>query len=64
MSDVDGYGAKYGISPTSRLLQYDFVLMTDEETRSLCHEKATQALEKQGITGVNIIDGLPVPDVD
>ncbi|KAM6504584.1 hypothetical protein FSOLCH5_015326 [Fusarium solani] len=64
VSDVQGYAAKYGVPPSTRLLQYDFVLVTEDESNNLRTKMAIEAIEKQGITGMKVVDGLPVPDVD
>lgn len=47
-----------------KLLAYDFVLVTDEETKKLRHEEAVKAMRGLGRKGMTIINGLPVPDVD
>jgi hypothetical protein len=48
----------------AKLLTYDFVLVTDEETKTLRHEEAVKAMRELGRGGMTIINGLPVPDVD
>ena len=55
--------AKYGVSEGTKLLTYDFVLVTDEETRKLREEESLKAMEKLGLR-MKLLDGLPVPDVD
>jgi hypothetical protein len=45
-------------------MQYDFVLVTEDESNRIRNEKALEAIQKQGVTGMRVIDGLPVPDVD
>jgi hypothetical protein len=55
---------KYEVKEGSKLLTYDFVLVTDEETKKLRDEEALKAMEKLGREGMTIIDGLLVPDVD
>ncbi|KAF1959833.1 chlorocatechol 1,2-dioxygenase [Byssothecium circinans] len=55
---------KYGVEEGTKLLTYDFVLVTDEETRKLRDEEALKAMKKLGREGMTIIDGLLVPDVD
>ena len=47
----------------SALLTYDFVLVSDKESRELREENSRKALEKLG-RRVKIVQGLPVPDVD
>jgi hypothetical protein len=47
------------------LLKYDFVLVTDEETKKLRHDEAAKAMKSLGREqGMTIINGVPVPDVD
>lgn len=55
---------KYGVAEGSKLLTYDFVLVTDEESRQLREDEAKKALQKLGFHDMNFIDGLPVLDVD
>ncbi|KAF2280067.1 aromatic compound dioxygenase [Westerdykella ornata] len=49
-----------------KVLTYDFVLVTEEETQKLRDDEARKAMEKLGLWGEGwrIVDGLPVPDVD
>jgi hypothetical protein len=55
---------KYNVKEGTKLLTYDFVLVTDEETKKLRHEEAVKAMQSLGREGMTIINGLPVPDVD
>lgn len=55
---------KYDVNEGTKLLTYDFVLVTDEETKKLRDEEAKKAMVALGIEKMRIIDGLPVPDVD
>ncbi|KAF2735031.1 aromatic compound dioxygenase [Polyplosphaeria fusca] len=55
---------KYDIPEGSKLLTYDFVLVTDEETKELRNQKAAEAMKSLGRDNMKILDGLPVPDVD
>jgi hypothetical protein len=55
--------SKYGVKEGSKLISYDFVLVTDEESRKLREEKAMEAMKKLGISA-KLYKGLPVPDVD
>ncbi|KAF2473472.1 catechol dioxygenase [Lindgomyces ingoldianus] len=57
---------KYDIKEGAKLLTYDFVLMTDEETSELRDEEAKKAMEKLGRGDMRIVEGLPIPmeDVD
>jgi hypothetical protein len=65
LSTVDAEQAKkYGVKEGNKLLTYDFVLVTEEETKRLREEEARKAMEKLGRERMKIIEGLPVPDVD
>jgi hypothetical protein len=55
---------KYDVKEVSKLLQYDFVLVTDEETKQLRHDEAVKAMKMLGREGMMIVNGLPVPEVD
>lgn len=54
---------EYGVEVGWKLMKYDFVLLSDEESRQLREHNAKEALEKLG-RRVKFLDGLPVPDVD
>jgi hypothetical protein len=55
---------KYDIKEGSKLLKYDFVLVTDEETKRLRDNEALKAMKALGRDNMTIINGLLVPDVD
>ncbi|KAF2111703.1 cathecol 1,2-dioxygenase [Lophiotrema nucula] len=55
---------KYDVKEGAKLLTYDFVLVTDEETKNLRDEEAKKAMKALGRDNMAIIAGLPVPDVD
>ncbi|KAF2687419.1 aromatic compound dioxygenase [Lentithecium fluviatile CBS 122367] len=55
---------KYDIKEGSKLLTYDFVLVTDEETKKLRDNEALKAMKALGRDNMTIINGLLVPDVD
>jgi hypothetical protein len=55
---------KYDVKEGSKLLTYDFVLVTDEETKQLRHDEAVKAMKMLGREGMMIVNGLPVPEVD
>lgn len=55
--------ARYSVSRTSRLLEYDFVLVTAEESEALRNQNALNAMEAQG-RKVKFWQGLPIPDLD
>ncbi|KAK5091298.1 hypothetical protein LTR05_001481 [Lithohypha guttulata] len=54
---------QYDVKVGSKLLTYDFVLVSEQESSALRNERAKAALEKLG-RRVKIVEGLPVPDVD
>lgn len=54
---------KYGVNLGTKLLSYDFVLVSDEEASELREKKAIEAMEKQG-RRMKMVEGLPVPEVD
>lgn len=39
VSDVDGLAEKYDVKPSTRLLTYDFVLVSEEEVKLLRESK-------------------------
>lgn len=55
---------KYGVKEGSKLLTYDFVLVTDEETKKLRDDEALKAMKKLGRENMMVINGQLVPDVD
>lgn len=54
---------KYGVKEGTKLLTYDFVLVSDKEAAELREKKAMEAMEAQG-RRMRMVEGLPVPDVD
>lgn len=54
---------QYNVSTGHKLLKHDFVLISEEDSRTLREKRAKEALEKLG-RRVKIVDGLPIPDVD
>lgn len=54
---------KYGVKEGSKLMTYDFVLVTDKEAEGLRQANAMKAMEAQG-RRMKLYNGLPVPDVD
>lgn len=54
---------KYGVKEGSKLMTYDFVLVSEEESRNLRQKNAMQAMEKLG-RRMKLYNGLPVPDID
>jgi len=63
VSDVEGWANKYNVAPSTRLLTYDFVLVTDKETAELRDKEARKQVEKLEQM-MKIVEGLIVPDVD
>ncbi|KAF7717156.1 Intradiol ring-cleavage dioxygenase [Penicillium ucsense] len=57
------YAQKYNVPDGQALLTYDFVLVSDEETKELRARNSIIALDKLG-RKVKIVNGLPVPDLD
>ena len=53
----------YGVKEGSKLMTYEFVLVSEEESRNLRQKNAMQAMEKLG-RRMKLYNGLPVPDVD
>ncbi|VUC37336.1 unnamed protein product [Clonostachys rosea] len=43
VGDVEGFSAKYGVSPETKLMRYDFVLMSEKQMRELQEQKAKEA---------------------
>lgn len=64
VSEVKGLAEKYEVDPSTKLLQYDFVLVTDEETENLRNKKALEAMKKQGAENMRIVNGVLIPNVD
>lgn len=54
---------QYGVKAGTRLITYDFVLVTDEESKALREKNAMEAMKAQG-RKMKLWKGLPVPDVD
>jgi hypothetical protein len=63
VSDVKSFAEKYGVPPSTRLLTYDFILVTEQETAILRDKEAERAIAKQD-RKMRVINGLPVPEVD
>lgn len=55
--------SKYDIPEGTKLLTYDFVLVSEKEAKALREEEARKAMSALG-RNMRWIDGLPVPDVD
>ena len=55
--------SKYGVKEDSKLISYDFILVSEHESRKLREENAMKAMEKLG-RQMKLYKGLPVPEVD
>jgi hypothetical protein len=51
---------KYGVNVGTKLLTYDFVLLSDQEARELRKKNAIKAMQKQG-RKVVFHNDLPIP---
>lgn len=61
---MSGEQAKeYGVKEGDKLIKYDFVLVSDDESRKLREVKAMEAMQKLG-RRMKLYQGLPVPDLD
>jgi len=54
---------EYGVKEGSKLISYDFVLVTEEESKKLREQKAMDAMKHLGLR-MKLYNGLPVPEVD
>lgn len=54
---------KYDVKEGTKLISYDFVLVSEEDSRKLREKNAMAAMEKLG-RRMKLYKGLPVPDVD
>lgn len=54
---------QYGVKEGGKLMTYDFVLVTEQESRELREKNAMEATKKLGLK-MKLWNGLPVPDVD
>lgn len=55
--------ARYGVEVGTKMIKYDFVLVSEKEASDLRNERSKKALADLG-RKVTLLDGLPVPDVD
>jgi hypothetical protein len=60
VGDTDGLAEKYGVSPDTKLLRYDFVLITEEEAIQAREKAAQEVADGQG-GKLKVVDGLLVP---
>lgn len=54
---------RHGVELGCALMEYNFVLVTEEAAMELRQKNATDAMRAQG-RKVRFIDGLPIPDLD
>ena len=54
---------EYDVAEGSPVLEFDFVLVTEQEASAWRNERSKKALEELG-RRVKLVEGLPVPDVD
>lgn len=59
-----GMAEKFGVEVGCRLLQWEFVLVSADESARLKDKLAREAMDTLGLQHMKIVDGLPVPDVD
>lgn len=53
----------YGVKEGSKLMSYDFVLVTEKESRELREKNAMDAMKDLGLR-MKLYNGLPIPEVD
>ncbi|KAM5352764.1 hypothetical protein ACJ41O_005486 [Fusarium nematophilum] len=64
LGEVDeGLSEKYGVAVGTKMLKYDFVLVEDHEAAKLREKETKKALRDAGIV-MELVDGLPVLEVD
>lgn len=57
------YAKRFNVAEDHALLTYDFVLVSEAETKALREKNSKDALDKLG-RKVKIVNGLPIPDLD
>lgn len=57
------YSERFGVSVGTKVIKYNFTLVSEPETLELRAKNSRKALDKLGYR-VTIVNGLPVPDVD
>lgn len=60
----DETAGKYQVDNKSKVLRYDFVLVTSAESEYLRQTNSRKAFADMGYDQVKMVDGLPVPEVD
>lgn len=56
VSDAPGFSETYEVSGTTKLLKYDFVLVSQAEAEALRHERATKSAGNLK-SGVKVVNG-------
>ncbi|KAJ4178556.1 hypothetical protein NW755_013094 [Fusarium falciforme] len=56
VSETPGFAQEYGVSEDTKLLQYDFVLVSESEVAALRHAEALKAAGALG-AGMKVVDG-------
>lgn len=54
---------EYGVKEGTKLITYDFVLVTEDDSKELREKNALEATRALGLK-MKLWNGLPVPDVD
>jgi hypothetical protein len=55
--------SKYGVKEGSKLISYNFVLVSEKESSELREKNAQEAMKAQG-RKMKFWNGLPIPDLD
>jgi len=56
---------KYGVEEGTKLLEWEFVLVGEKETKALRERLAREAMTGLGLTGMTLdANGLPIEEVD
>lgn len=53
----------YGVKEGNKLMSYDFVLVSEKESRELREKNAMDAMKDLGLR-MKLYNGLPIPEVD
>ncbi|CAI6093094.1 unnamed protein product [Clonostachys chloroleuca] len=61
VGDVEGLANKYGVPPDTKLLRYDFVLITEEEAKQVQEQEAWKEAKRQDCN-LKVVNGLIVPE--
>jgi hypothetical protein len=60
VGDTPGLAEQHGVSPETKLLKYDFVLITDDEARQARDKAAHEVAAQQG-GKLKVVDGQLLP---